>query len=50
MLSATIDESKKFASWIGDIKQKPINLIPTKKRPIPLRHHIYLYHYDKKEG
>jgi superfamily II RNA helicase len=50
MLSATIDESKKFASWIGDIKQKPINLIPTKKRPIPLRHHIYLYHYDKKKG
>lgn len=50
MLSATIDESKKFASWIGDIKQKPINLIPTKNRPIPLRHNIYLYHYDKKKG
>lgn len=50
MLSATIDESEKFASWIGNIKQKPINLIPTKKRPIPLRHNLYLYHYDKKNG
>ena len=26
MLSATIDKPEDFASWLGDLKQKPINL------------------------
>ena len=27
LLSATIDKPEEFASWLGDLKQKPINLI-----------------------
>lgn len=42
MLSATIDDADKFASWIGDIKDKAISLIPTEKRPVPLKHHLFL--------
>jgi len=42
MLSATIDDADKFASWIGDIKDKSISLIPTEKRPVPLKHHLFL--------
>lgn len=42
MLSATIDDADKFASWIGDIKDKAISLIPTEKRPVPLQHHMFL--------
>ena len=42
MLSATIDKADEFASWIGDIKQKPINLIPTSHRVVPLEHYFYM--------
>ncbi len=42
MLSATIDKAEEFASWIGDTKQRPINLIPTMKRVVPLEHYIYV--------
>ena len=41
MLSATIDKADQFASWIGDLKQKTIALIPTDKRVVPLEHNIY---------
>lgn len=41
LLSATIDEAHKFAEWIGKLKQKPMNLIPTQHRVIPLTHYIY---------
>ena len=39
MLSATIDKPEDFASWLGDLKQKPINLIIKNKRIIPLTHY-----------
>jgi superfamily II RNA helicase len=42
MLSATIDRADEFASWIGNIKQKPINLIPTSHRVVPLEHYVYM--------
>lgn len=42
MLSATIDKADEFASWIGDIKQKVTNLIPTTHRVVPLEHYFYL--------
>jgi len=42
MLSATIDKAEEFASWIGDIKHKPINLVPTDHRVVPLEHFIYI--------
>ena len=41
MLSATIDKAENFASWIGDIKQKVTNLIPTHHRVVPLEHFFY---------
>ena len=41
MLSASIDKPEVFASWIGDIKQKPISLIPTSHRVVPLRHYFW---------
>ena len=44
MLSATIDKAENFAAWVGNIKQKVTNLIPTHKRVVPLEH--YFYHPD----
>jgi superfamily II RNA helicase len=41
MLSATIDQPEMFASWIGDIKQVPISLIPTSHRVVPLKHYFW---------
>lgn len=41
MLSATIDKPEEFASWIGNIKQTPINLIPTSHRVVPLKHYFW---------
>ncbi len=41
MLSATIDKPEQFASWIGDIKETPISLIPTSHRVVPLRHYFW---------
>lgn len=42
MLSATIDKAERFAYWIYQIKDKPIDLIPNDKRVIPLNHYYYL--------
>jgi antiviral helicase SKI2 len=42
MLSATIDKAEEFANWIGLMKEKPINLISTTFRPVPLTHYIYV--------
>jgi len=41
MLSATIDKPEVFASWIGNIKEKPISLIPTSHRVVPLKHYFW---------
>lgn len=38
LLSATIDKPEEFASWLGDLKQKPIHLLSTKYRIVPLVH------------
>jgi superfamily II RNA helicase len=42
LLSATIAEPQWFASWLGDLKQKPIWLIPTTHRVVPLTHYIMM--------
>lgn len=47
MLSATIDKADEFASWIGNIKQKITNWIPTKCRVVPLEHYFFLEHLAK---
>jgi antiviral helicase SKI2 len=41
MLSATINKPEEFATWIANIKSKPMNLITLNKRRIPLKHYIY---------
>jgi superfamily II RNA helicase len=41
LLSATIDSPQQFASWLGDLKQKPIYLISTEYRIVPLIHGVY---------
>lgn len=40
-LSATIDKPESFAQWLANIKNKDVALIPTIKRPVPLKHYIY---------
>jgi superfamily II RNA helicase len=41
LLSATVDKPEHFASWLGNHRQKKMNLIRTRQRPIPLDHYIY---------
>ena len=40
LLSATIDGPERFAAWLGELKQKPIHLISTLYRIVPLTHGI----------
>ena len=40
LLSATIEKPEKFAQWIGNTKQKPIHLISTEYRVVPLSHQL----------
>jgi superfamily II RNA helicase len=40
LLSATIAKPEKFAGWLGDIKEKPIHLISTEYRIVPLSHQL----------
>ncbi len=42
LLSATIDKPELFASWLGDLKEKPIDLISTAYRVVPLEHYVFL--------
>jgi superfamily II RNA helicase len=41
LLSATIDRPELFASWLGDLRQRPITLIPTTHRIVPLTHAVF---------
>jgi superfamily II RNA helicase len=41
LLSATIEGPELFAGWLGDLKQKPIHLISTQYRIVPLQHGVY---------
>lgn len=40
MLSATLDHPELFADWLGALKQRPIQLIQTSYRIVPLTHTI----------
>ena len=40
MLSATIDSPERFAQWVGDLKKRPVHLISTEHRVVPLKHCI----------
>lgn len=41
LLSATIESPELFASWLGELKKKPIHLISTQFRVVPLQHAVY---------
>jgi len=41
MLSATLDHPEYFAEWLGELKQRPIHLISTEYRIVPLTHTIW---------
>jgi antiviral helicase SKI2 len=41
LLSATVDAPELFAGWLGELKQKPIHLISTQYRIVPLLHGVY---------
>jgi len=41
LLSATIDAPEGFGAWLGELKQKPIHLISTEYRIVPLIHGVY---------
>jgi superfamily II RNA helicase len=41
MLSATLDHPEYFAGWLGELKKRPINLISTEYRIVPLTHTIW---------
>ena len=40
MLSATLDHPEYLAHWLGELKQKPIHLIQTHYRMVPLTHYV----------
>ncbi len=41
MLSATLDHPELFAGWLGQLKKRPIHLISTEYRIVPLLHTLY---------
>jgi len=41
MLSATVPNAQEFADWVGRCKQRPVYVITTSHRPVPLQHYIY---------
>jgi len=40
-LSATTPNTIEFSDWIGRTKRKPVHVIRTDYRPVPLSHHLY---------
>ena len=41
LLSATVPNTKEFASWVGRTKKKDIYVISTPKRPVPLEFNLW---------
>jgi antiviral helicase SKI2 len=40
-LSATTPNTLDFADWVGRTKRKPIHVVKTDYRPVPLSHHLW---------
>jgi len=40
LLSATIDAPERFAEWLGELRQRPIHLLSTQYRIVPLLHGV----------
>jgi superfamily II RNA helicase len=45
LLSATLNKPEYFAEWLGQLKQKPIHLIQTQYRIVPLVHNLLTPEY-----
>eukprot|EP01083_Nonionella_stella_P272974 925973_1 len=43
LLSATVPNTMEFADWVGRTKKKRIFVISTLKRPVPLKHYLWLH-------
>ncbi|XP_059150961.1 superkiller complex protein 2-like [Physella acuta] len=41
LLSATVPNALELAEWIGHIKQRPIYVVTTSRRPVPLKHYLF---------
>lgn len=42
MLSATVPNAMEFAKWVGRTKLKPVYVVSTPQRPVPLSHQIFV--------
>ncbi|KAJ3309956.1 Helicase SKI2W, partial [Gonapodya sp. JEL0774] len=42
LLSATVPNAKEFADWVGRTKSRPIFVITTLYRPVPLEHNLFV--------
>lgn len=42
MLSATVPNAMEFAKWVGTTKEKPVFVVHTPKRPVPLSHQLFV--------
>ena len=40
-LSATTPNTLEFSDWIGRTKRKPVHVVKTDFRPVPLSHHLW---------
>jgi antiviral helicase SKI2 len=40
-LSATTPNTLEFSDWIGRTKRKPVHVVKTNFRPVPLSHHLW---------
>ncbi|KAK7095479.1 superkiller complex protein 2-like [Littorina saxatilis] len=47
LLSATVPNHMEFADWVGRTKRKPMYVISTAKRPVPLEHFLYTGNSNK---
>ncbi|KAI4500959.1 hypothetical protein M0802_003762 [Mischocyttarus mexicanus] len=50
MLSATVPKPIIFANWVGRIKKRKMYVISTLKRPVPLRHYLFIPNNTKSRG
>ncbi|GMR35159.1 hypothetical protein PMAYCL1PPCAC_05354, partial [Pristionchus mayeri] len=46
-LSATIPNAKQFACWVCYLKNSPISVISTTRRPVPICHYVMPVGSDK---
>lgn len=43
MLSATVPNTFEFADWVGRTKRKPVYVVSTDRRPVPLQHYVWCH-------